>query len=86
MQSYQKWNAIASIVVTFVLVMFASGNLINGFLQMILLFTGTFVGINMIGFPAEYFVSFPKLAYDSEKRMKDTWYLTKMKACSVKAA
>lgn len=85
-QSNQKLNAIASIVVTFALVMFVSGNLINGLLQMILLFTGTFVGINIIGFLAKYFVLFPKLENDSEKRMKDTWYLSKMKACSVKAA
>ena len=85
-QSDQKLNAVASLVVTFALVMFASGNLINGFLQMMLLCAGTFVGINSIGFLAKYFVLFPKLANDSEKRMKDTWYLSKMRACSVKAA
>ena len=85
-QSDQRLNAIASAVVTLALVMFVSGNAINGFLQMILLFAGTFVGINVIGFLAKYFVLFPKLENDSEKRMKDTWYLSKMKACSVKAA
>ena len=37
-------------------------------------------------FAQKYFVLFPKLENDSEKRMKDTWYLSKMKACSVKAA
>jgi len=37
-------------------------------------------------FAQKYFVLFPKLENDSEKRMKDTWYLSKMKSCGVKAA
>ncbi len=85
-QTDQKMNALSSFVITLALVVFVSGNSIHGFLQMLLVFAASFAGINVIGFCVKYFVIFPKMESDSEKRMKDTWYLTRMKACRTKAA
>lgn len=76
----------ASIMTTLVSVIFISGYLVQGFLPMLLVFMGTYVGIHVASFCVKFFLVFPRLARESAKRMADAWYLTRLKACYTQAA
>lgn len=75
----------AAAMMTLAASMFLSGALVQGFWPLLLIFAGTYAGIVGLSFGVKFFLVFPKLARESAKRMADTWYLTRLKAC-VRAA
>ena len=85
-EANQKMYLVAAGVFTLAMIAFNSTSMVHGFISMILLFAGIYAGINVIGFAVKFFLVFPKLAKESAIRMKDTWYLSKLKACYAKAA
>lgn len=82
----QKMYLVAAGVFTLAMIAFTSASLVHSIISMLLLFVGVYAGINVIGFTVKFFLVFPKLTKESVIRMKDTWYLSKLKACYAKAA
>ena len=76
----------ASIMNTLVAAVFVSGSLVHGLWPMLLVFAGSYVGIHAVSFCVRFFLVFPRLARESARRMADTWYLTRLKACYTRAA
>ena len=72
--------------ITIVNMVFLSGALVQGFLPILLLFLGNFLGANILSFLVKFFVVFPKMIKASKKRMADTFYLMQMKAGYIPAA
>ena len=76
----------ASAMTTLTAAIFLSAAPVQGFLPLLLLFAGTYVGITTVSFCVKFFLVFPRLARESAARMADSWYLTRLKACYTKAA
>ncbi len=82
----KKLVLFASVMVTLSATVFLSLPLVLGLLPMLLVFAASYVGVITLSFCVKFFLVFPKLARESTKRMADTWYLTRLKACSTNAA
>ena len=80
-QMDQRMNALAAVIITVALTMFVSTGAVHGVFSMVLLTLGVYIAINVVGFLVRYYIVFPKLLKDSAKRMNDTWYLARLKAC-----
>ena len=76
----------ASFMLTLVSSILLSQAPVRSFLPMLLVFAASNVGILAISFCVKFFLIFPKLARDSARRMADTWYLSRLKACCSSAA
>lgn len=85
-QMDHKLNAVAALVISVALTMLVSNGAVHGIISLLLLTLCAFAAINVVAFVAKYYLIFPKLIKDSTKRMNDTWYLARMKACMPKAA
>ena len=80
-QMDQKMNALAAVMIVVALTMFVSTGAVHSLITMALLTLGVYIAINVVGFLVRYYIVFPKLLKDSAKRMNDTWYLARLKAC-----
>ena len=85
-QTDRKRTLIAAAVFTLALVAFTSNSLVHGLLPMLLVCAAVYACLHAVGFCAKYFLVFPLLARDSARRMQDSWYLTRMRACFKQAA
>ena len=75
-----------SFLLTLVSSVFLSQVPARGALSMLLVFASAYVGISTVSFCVKFFLVFPRLARESAKRMADSWYLSRLKACYTRAA
>ena len=76
----------AAVLITAISLGLGSSVLVSGLLPVILIFTGSYIGLYTLCFTRKFFFSFPRLMRESKQRMADNWYLLRLKACYSKAA